>query len=287
MRRGIEMPKFESNYDVDNKALHYQVKLDLWHTAFGLQKVDNLTPSEYMVDLATQNIQDKKSYEEVYHDITRYYASEQVNPSTKEADIVSLRIVELLADDYFSLSPATLKGIHRHLFSDVLPKEFLPEQFRNVNITKNEEVLNGESVQYSSHFLIQDALEYDFDKEKAIVYENLSPEEQRRRLTEFIADVWQIHPFREGNTRTIAVFAIKYLRQLGFDVDNRLFREHSQYFRDALVLYSYHRDGRDTAPLTVFFDKLLTNKTVELANLRELTQPRMTQNKNNHYGLER
>ncbi|MCW6677162.1 Fic family protein [Aerococcaceae bacterium NML160702] len=269
------MSDFESNYDVDKKVLHYQIKLDLWQTAFGLQKVDNLTPSQYMVELATQNIQDKKTYDEVYNEITSYYSSGNANESTKEADIVSLRIVELLADNYFSLSPATLKGIHRHLFSDVFPKEFMPGRFRTVNITKDEVVLDGDTVQYSSHFLIQDALEYDFDKEKAIVYENLNSEERIKRLTEFIADIWQIHPFREGNTRTIAVFAIKYLRQLGFDVDNSLFREHSQYFRDALVLHAYHKEKHDTEPLRAFFDKLLTNKEIELVDLRKLAKPNL------------
>lgn len=257
-----------SEYEVDNCPLHYQIKLDLWQTAFGLQKVDNLTPSAYMVELATQNIQDKKTYEEVYQEITQYYATNGGNQETQEADIVSLRIVELLADDYFNLSPATLKGIHRHLFSDVLPSEFTPGNFRTVNITKAEPVLNGDTVRYSSHFMIQDTLDYDFDKEKSTNYANLSVKQRTDNVMNFIANIWQVHPFREGNTRTIAVFAIQYLRQLGFKVDNTLFKEHAQYFRDTLVLYSYHKDGHDTVPLTHFFEKLLLGKGIELSSLR-------------------
>ncbi|MDH6401155.1 fido (protein-threonine AMPylation protein) [Enterococcus sp. PF1-24] len=225
----------EKPYEVDEKELLYQTKLDLWQTGFGLQAVDGLKPSDYMLHLAKENIEGKKSYQEVAADITKYHDSENINQATKEADIVSLRIAELLSEDYFLLKPSTLLGIHRHLFTDVF-EEYPVGQFRVVNITKNEEVLNGESVQYASHFMIRDTLNFDFSEEQDFSFEGLSQVAVAKHIMDFISNIWQVHPFREGNTRTIAVFAIKYFKSLGFDIDNEPFKKHSQYFRDALVL---------------------------------------------------
>ena len=138
--------KLPPTYDVAENELPYQIKLALWQTAFGLQKVDGLSPSEYMVELANENIEGKKGYDAIYREISDYHLKEHVDANTVEADIVSLRIAELLAEDHFLLSPSTLLGIHRHLFTDVFPEEIPVGKFRTVNITKNEPVLNGETV---------------------------------------------------------------------------------------------------------------------------------------------
>ena len=138
--------KLPPSYDVAENELPYQIKLALWQTAFGLQKVDGLSPSEYMVELANENIEGKKGYDAIYREISDYHLKEHVDANTVEADIVSLRIAELLAEDHFLLSPSTLLGIHRHLFTDVFPEEIPVGKFRTVNITKNEPVLNGETV---------------------------------------------------------------------------------------------------------------------------------------------
>ena len=138
--------KLPPSYDVAENELPYQIKLALWQAAFGLQKVDGLSPSEYMVELAYENIEGKKGYDAIYREISDYHLKEHVDANTVEADIVSLRIAELLAEDHFLLSPSTLLGIHRHLFTDVFPEEIPVGKFRTVNITKNEPVLNGETV---------------------------------------------------------------------------------------------------------------------------------------------
>ena len=138
--------KLPPTYYVAENELPYQIKLALWQTAFGLQKVDGLSPSEYMVELAYENIEGKKGYDAIYREISDYHLKEHVDANTVEADIVSLRIAELLAEDHFLLSPSTLLGIHRHLFTDVFPEEIPVGKFRTVNITKNEPVLNGETV---------------------------------------------------------------------------------------------------------------------------------------------
>jgi fido (protein-threonine AMPylation protein) len=162
--------KLPPTYDVAENELPYQIKLALWQTAFGLQKVDGLSPSEYMVELAYENIEGKKGYDAIYREISDYHREAHVDANTVEADIVSLRIAELLAEDHFLLSPSTLLGIHRHLFTDVFPEEIPVGKFRTVNITKKEPVLDGETVQYSSHFMIQDTLAYDFEREQNFSY---------------------------------------------------------------------------------------------------------------------
>nr|WP_321293101.1 Fic family protein [uncultured Trichococcus sp.] len=252
--------KLPPSYDVAENELPYQIKLALWQTAFGLQKVDGLSPSEYMVELAYEHIEGKKGYDAIYREISDYHRETQVDASTVEADIVSLRIAELLAEDHFLLSPSTLLGIHRHLFADVFPEEIPVGKFRTVNITKKEPVLDGETVQYSSHFMIQDTLAYDFEKEQNFSYSVLTNEQKALHAMAFLADIWQVHPFREGNTRTVAVFGIQYLRKLGFHIDNSLFSEHADYFRNALVLYHYHGEKQDKQFLKMFFENLLLGK---------------------------
>lgn len=183
-----------------------------------------------------------------------------MDANTVEADIVSLRIVELLAEDHFLLSPSTLLGIHRHLFTDVFPEEIPVGKFRKVNITKKAPVLDDDTVQYSSHFMIQDALAYDFEREQNFSYAGLTNEQKTLHAMKFLADIWQVHPFREGNTRTVAVFGIRYLRKLGFHIDYSLFSEHAVYFRNAIVLYHYQGEKQDKQFLKMFFENLLLGK---------------------------
>ena len=213
-----------------------------------------------MVKLAYENIEGKKRYDAIYREISDYHREEHVDANTVEADIVSLRIVELLAEDHFLLSPSTLLGIHRHLFTDIFPEEIPVGKFRKVNITKKAPVLDDDTVQYSSHFMIQDALAYDFEREQNFSYAGLTNEQKTLHAMKFLADIWQVHPFREGNTRTVAVFGIRYLRKLGFHIDYSLFSEHAVYFRNALVLYHYRVEKQNKQFLKMFFENLLLGK---------------------------
>jgi fido (protein-threonine AMPylation protein) len=254
--------KFDGDkpYTEDKNKLPYQTKLDLWETGFGLQAIDGLRPSKYMVELAQENIEGKKSYTEVYHDIKKYYDEETTEHSTKEADIVSLRVAELLSDNHFLLSPATLLGIHRHLFTDVFDDPTIPVgEFRSINMTKSEDVLIGDSVQYASHFMIRDTLNYDFEDEKNVQYSDKTKQEQSSQVEKFISGIWQIHPFREGNTRTTAVFTIQYLRSLGFAIDNEPFKKNASFFRNALVLDNANGELKTRNYLDMFFENALFN----------------------------
>ena len=214
-------------------------KAEIWQTAIGLQQVDGLTPSEYLIETAKQNIEGQITIYEVHERLSRYYETKPAQTSderTEEADKVSARIAAILSEKTFSFSPAEYITIHRRLFTGVY--EFAGK-IRDYNISKAEWVLSGETVYYASADSIRAALDYDFAQEKVFVYKGLSKEEIADHIAKFVSGLWQIHAFGEGNTRTTAVFAIKYLRTFGFTVSNDLFVDHSWYFRNALVRANY------------------------------------------------
>ena len=211
-------------------------KAKVWKTAIGLQQVDGLKPSDYLIATAKQNIEGDISIEEVKQRIDSYYKHHPLKNTenrTEEADKVSARIAEILSEQTFTFSPVEYFSIHRRLFQGVYSHA---GKIRDYNITKQEWVLNGETVLYASAESLKATLEYDLEQEKNFIYNGLSQQEIIEHITHFISYLWQIHIFGEGNTRTTAIFLIKYLRKLGFkEVNNDLFAEHSWYFRNALV----------------------------------------------------
>lgn len=215
-------------------------KAKVWKTAIGLQQVDGLVPSAYLIETARQNIEGDISITEVKKRIDSYYEYQSFRNQenrTEEADKVSARIAEILGEQTFTFSPTEYIAIHRRLFEGIYP---FAGQIRDYNITKKEWVLNGETVLYAGANSLKETLEYDFQQEKKFSYKGLSQYEIVEHIAHFISYLWQIHPFGEGNTRTTAIFLIKYLRKLGFkNVDNNLFSEHSWYFRNALLRANY------------------------------------------------
>ena len=245
----------------------------LWQTAIGLQQVDGLTPSKYLYETAKRNIDGDITIEEAKQLIDSYYETRQGRTkdedNSEEADKVSVRIREILAEKTFTFTPDLLLSIHKRLFTGVFYK-VKAGLFRDYNISKREWVLDGESVLYANADMIRQTLEYDFDQEKIFDYSKLSKEEAVKHLTRFIANVWQIHPFGEGNTRTTAVFTIKYLNSLGFEVNNEPFEKNSWYFRNALVRANYTNMNKgiymNTEYLEKFFRNLLLGEHNELKN---------------------
>ncbi|MDR0833012.1 MAG: Fic family protein [Candidatus Symbiothrix sp.] len=220
-------------------------KSQIWQTAIGLQQVDGLTPSDYLIETAKQNIEGDITFEEVKSRIDTYYqtlhsrgiASDAQDDRTEEADKVSSRIAEILSSNTFSFSPVEYINIHRQLFAGIYK---FAGKIRDYDISKKEWVLNGKSVMYASALNLRETLEYDFKEEKAFDYKGLSQQQIVEHIAHFVAYLWQIHVFGEGNTRTTAVFTIKYLRKLGFEnISNDLFAAHSWYFRNALVRANY------------------------------------------------
>lgn len=246
-------------------------KSDAWKTAIGLQDVDGLKTSEYLLDTAKDHIEGKIDIATAQKRIESYYKQSDnrkaIEENTKEADIVSARIAALLGEKTFQFSPAEYKEIHRKLFTGVFDKA---GQIRPYNITKNEWVLKGDTVLYASYDSIDATLDYDFRIEKEFSYQGLSIEESVKHIAEFASGIWQIHPFCEGNTRATAVFIIKYLKTFGFNVSNDTFAENSWYFRNALVRANYNdvKNGitATTKYLELFFENLLLDKKNELKN---------------------
>lgn len=241
-----------------------------WHTAIGLQAVDGLKTSEYLVHTAIRNIEGEISFEEANVLLQTYY---EENPSrdaldrTEEADKVSARIAALLSERAFSFTPNEYISIHRKLFTGIYSHA---GRIRDYNITKREWVLSGATVLYGSATELMATLDYDFSEEKKFSYKNLTMDEIIHHLAVFVSRLWQIHVFGEGNTRTTAVFFIKYLRTLGFDVTNDIFAENAWYFRNSLVRANYNdlKNGvhETTEYLEMFLRNLLLNENNPLHN---------------------
>ncbi len=229
-----------------------------WKTAIGLQDVDGLKPSDYLIENAKQNIEGDITIEEVKLRIDTYYKQHPNNENrTEEADKVSARITEILGEKTFTFSPAEYLTIHRRLFQGIYNHA---GKIRDYNITKQEWVLNGETVLYASAESLKDTLAYDFQQERACNYSGLTQGEIIDHIAEFISFLWQIYVFGEGNTRTTAVFLIKYLRKLGFkEVNNDLFAKHSWYFRNALVRANYEDLSKGIHKTDKYLIRFLSN----------------------------
>ena len=229
-----------------------------WQAAIGLQDVDGLKPSEYLYETAKKNIDGEISVDEAGDLINSYYESKdgrsEVETRTEEADKVSARIAKILSEKAFTFSPTQYLSIHRELFLGIYSHA---GKIRDYNITKKEWVLDGDTVSYGGATELRETLDYDFSQERDFRYNGLTMDEVIHHLAVFISRLWQIHVFEEGNTRTTAVFLIKYLRMLGFDAENDLFAEHSWYFRNALVRANYNNIKNGIYETTEFLEMFL------------------------------
>ena len=250
-------------------------KSQIWQTAIGLQQVDGLTPSAYLIETAKENIEGRITIDEVKYRINNYYKQQTSRKTvesdrTEEADKVSANITGILSEKTFTFSPAELLSIHKRLFTGVENIRVKIGKIRDYNITKNEWVLNGKTVYYASADTINATFDYDFLQEKKFNYKGLSRREVVEHIANFISGLWQVHAFCEGNTRTIAVFTIKYLRTFGFAVKNDMFAKHSWYFRNALVRANYNDYEQKiyATPdfLMLFFGNLLLDESNDLKN---------------------
>lgn len=255
-------------YEEINKSTGYMKQLQ-WDMAIGLQEVDNLQPSKQLEKLLEENVIGKMTLDEVKQELKTYYVEKEkkneVNHNELECDFVSTRIVELLQEDNFELSVDYLKYVHKYLFQDVYK---FAGNFRTVDFSKPEIILNNDSVAYGDSRTLKESLEYDISLEKEKNYKDMSIVEVINNITKFSSNIWQVHPFREGNTRTTALFIEKYLISLGYSVDNTLFKEKSVYFRNALVRSNYFNNElevkEDSSYLIKFYENLLLGKNNNL-----------------------
>ena len=246
-------------------------RADAWRVAIGLQAVDGLKTSEYLHQTARRNIEGEITIDEARELVKQYYVSktthDEDDADKEEADRVSGNIAKLLQTDAFTYSVAGLAAIHRAIFEGVFKHA---GRFRDYDISKKEWVLQWDSVLYGRWQDLKMTIEYDLEQERQFDYTGLDKGQIIEHLARFVAGLWQIHPFAEGNTRTTAVFTIKYLRYLGFSVNNDLFERHSWYFRNALVRANYRNvvKGVEREPLFLirFFRNLLLGENNELKN---------------------
>lgn len=237
-----------------------------WHTAIGLQAVDGLSPSQYLIDTAVKNIEGEITIDEAQELLNSYY---EENPKTdaedrtEEADQVAVRIAKILSEKAFSFTPNEYISIHKKLFIGIYGHA---GKIRDYNITKKEWVLDGATVLYGSASELRATLEYDFSEEKKFCYKGLSMDETIHHLAVFISRLWQIHIFGEGNTRTTAVFFIKYLRTLGFHATNEIFAENAWYFRNALVRANYNDLKNGVHETTEYLELFLRNLLLDEKN---------------------
>lgn len=263
-----ELDSSNIEYTEEIKPEGYVKQLQ-WNMAIGLQEVDNLKPSKYLEKLLEENVSGNLTIKQVQNELREYYIEkdkkQELNQNELECDFVSTRIVELLEIDNFELSIEYLKYVHKYLFQDVY--QFAGE-FRNIDFSKHEKILNNDSVAYGDCKTLKESLEYDISLEKEKDYKNMSVVEVINNVTKFSSSIWQVHPFREGNTRTTALFIEKYLISLGYEVDNNLFKDKSVYFRNALVRSNYFNNylniKEDNSYLVKFYENLLLGKNNNL-----------------------
>lgn len=249
-----------------------------WKTAIGLQAVDGLQPSAYLIDVAKRNIEGEISLDETRKLIDSYYQSKTVrtpkDEDEEEADKVSANIAKILASKTFAFNTNGYVSLHRRIFEGVFKHA---GEIRQYDISKKEWVLEGDSVNYLNWEDLRRALDWDIEQERNFSYKGLTDDEKIEHIAKFISGIWQIHAFREGNTRTTAIFTIQYLRSLGYEVNNEMFAKHSWYFRNALVRANYRniQKGIDYSPIYLvrFFRNLLLKDGWVLKNRYLHIQP--------------
>ena len=253
-------------------------RAEAWSVAIGLQAVDGLKTSEYLQKTARRNIEGEITIDEARELVKEYYikktAHDTGDEDKEEADRVSSNISKLLQTDAFTYSAAGLAAIHRAIFEGVFKHA---GRFRDYDISKKEWVLRGDSVLYGRWQDLRMVIEYDLEQERQFSYAGLSKDQMIEHIARFVSGLWQTHPFREGNTRTTGIFTIKYLRMLGFNVNNELFANHSWYFRNALVRANYRNvaKGIELEPIFLirFFRNLLLGENNVLKNRYMLINP--------------
>jgi len=235
-----------------------------WQFALGLNEIDEVTPSYFLQSLIEANIIGMISDSQAETLLQKYLIENNLQSEYKH-DLVTLRIKRLLAIKDFKLNQNYLLAIHRYVFDGILPSA---GQIRKTNLSRKEKCLNGETVIYATTNEIQENLDYDF------YYENQKLAKRKTDLMlpsfcKFLSNVWQTHPFSDGNTRTLSVFTQKYLNYLGYATDNDVFKYNSVYFRNALVR-SNPTTNESLLPtneyLLKFLDKLLFHPEITLDN---------------------
>ena len=258
MGTGSEYERYEEPYS-------HEVRDRRVRGARGLQAVDGLTTSAAFDEAAERYVAGDISARELSDIVDDYYdqkVERGVNRYSQEADLVSARICDALDSNGFTFSPATLRAIHGRLFRGLMEEPFYEQHYRDYNISKREFVLARESVAYGDYASLEDDLETAFSEFSPAPAQDGDYTAYIASVADFIARVWQIHPFAEGNTRTVAVFLQQLLHFHGFPQDcSEAFDRSSLQFRNALVRANYRNNEAgilpERKPLEAFYENLL------------------------------
>ena len=269
-------------YETSTRLAGKAMRRHYWATAIGLQAVDGLEVSPYLRELAQSYEQGRCTLQETGELIRAYHTAEGSDrQATAEADLVSQRIAEMLEAGSFAFTPDMLLLVHLTLFQDMDEEAYRPGQYKTERLVQQENILNGDSVLYADPTMIQASLDYLFREESRESYGTSLSETDVARLAKFVSLLWQVHPFVEGNTRTVAVFSELYLGSLGFTVGNEPFQKHACYYRDALVRANYRNNEAgilpERGPLEAFYGNLLLDAGHPL-NREELICPELFDN---------
>lgn len=171
-----------------------------------------------------------------------------------EADITNLAMISIYNRQYEKFNTDTLKNIHRTIFGQIYD---WAGKFRTIQMIKPEDVLGDDTVRYAYPKEIKKQLTASVKEIAKLKRNGQNDKDVVFRLVRIIAQIWQTHSFREGNTRSVIVFAVLLAKSLGFEVDHELFRTHSAYVRSALVWASQGIYEKYEYLERVFFDAIL------------------------------
>ena len=171
-----------------------------------------------------------------------------------EADITNLAMSALYERKYDRFNTDTLRDIHRTIFGQIYD---WAGEFRTIGMVKYEEVLGGDTVRYSRPDSIKKELAATMKEIGKLKRTGGNDRDIVFKIVRITAAIWQTHPFREGNTRAVIVFAVLLAKRLGFEVDSELFKVHSSYVRNALVWASQGIYSKYEYLERIFFDAIL------------------------------
>jgi cell filamentation protein len=153
-----------------------------------------------------------------------------------EAEYASLRLAQIAETPLIGVYDAEhIRKMHEFIFQDIFD---WAGTYRTIDIIKHEPVLGGLSIEYAEYDKIDTALDNEIQNMKAIQWLEYSIDEQAYLFSLHLSRIWRVHPFREGNTRTITHFCCQYADSIGMNIDRSIFENNARYFRSALVAAS-------------------------------------------------
>ncbi|WP_438316748.1 Fic/DOC family protein [Sporosarcina sp. FA9] len=146
----------------------------------------------------------------------------------------------------------SLQIIHHFLFQELYS---WAGEFRTVNISKSEHVLNGLSVAYSDkNYIISDLKTvFSWSESKQWSYSNPS---LVKDFSAFMIKLWRVHPYREGNKRTVSIFMNLFAEASRLDFKAQLLSQYAGYLRNALVLATVEETPEPQYLLNMISDAL-------------------------------